>query len=65
MIRLEEIENSIYDSLIVAENDIQRENETNDMINKFDICVYSFALIVILMIVSFLMYLAYTYFKTW
>ncbi len=58
---LRDIENSIYDSLIVADNDKKSENKSD----RLNLCIYSFAIIVGLMIIAFLIFLSVEYFSKW
>jgi hypothetical protein len=58
---LRDIENSIYDSLIIADNDKKSENITD----RLNLCVYLFAIIVALMIIAFFIFLSIEYFGKW
>lgn len=61
---IEEIESNVYDSLISIrdENDKKKDEEYN---KKMDFCVYCFAFITFILIVSLLIFSAYLYFKNW
>ena len=61
---LEDIENRIYEPLIV-ENNKKEENNVNNVnnVNNYDICVYTFAFIIALLIAALLLYLAIVYFS--
>lgn len=62
-----EIENSIYNSLIIMENENNEQTYTlrKNKYNKWDICVYASATVAFVLIVSLLICLTYIYFKNW